>query len=118
MWLVMLLFFASHQALPTVTGPPSLIVQVVDPNWIPVPGAEVMVKPLSVKAESNVRHTDKDGNAAFWVQGDADYAIEAKLQGFKIKRLRHVHLTRPSAPFPTAYMQFQLKLSGPSVTVY
>jgi hypothetical protein len=117
MWFVVLLFFASHQALPTVTEPPSLIVQVVDPNWLPVPGAEVMVKPLSGKAESKVGHTNKDGNAEFWVQGDADYAIEAKRQGFKTKLLKHVHLTKPSTTFPTAYMQFQLTPSGPSITV-
>ena len=117
MWFVMLLFFVSHQALPTVTEPPSLIVQVVDPNWLPIPGAEVTVKPLSGKAESKVGHTNNDGSAEFWVQGDADYAIEAKRGGFKTKQLKHLHLTKSSAPFPTAYIQFQLKLSGPSITV-
>ena len=117
MWFVMLLFFASHQALPTVTEPPSIMVQVVDPNWLPIPGAEVTVKPLSIEAESKVGHTNKDGNVEFWVHGDADYAIEVKRQGFKTKQLKHVHLTKPSATFPTAYVQFQLKLTGPSTTV-
>lgn len=117
MWLVMLLFFASHQALPTRTEPPSLVVQVVDPNWLPVPGAEVMVKHLSSKAESEVGHTNKDGNAEFRVQRETDYAIEAKCQGFEAKQLKQIHLTKPSAAFPTAYVQFQLKPSGPSITV-
>lgn len=93
------------------------MVQVVDPNWLPIPGAEVTVKPLSGSGESKVGHTNKDGNVEFWVRGDADYAIDAKGQGFKRKQLKRVHLTKPSAAFPTVYIQFQLKVTGPSITV-
>ena len=113
MWLVMLLLLASHQALPTTMNPPSLIVQVVDPAWDPVPGADVTVKMLNGKAESRVAHTDKDGYAKFWVKGDKDYAIEAKLPGFKTNRLKRVHLFKH-----TAHIQLQLKLAGPMTTVY
>jgi len=117
MWFVMLLFFASNQTLPTVTESPPLIVQVVDPNWLPIPGAEVTVKPSTGKTGSQIGHTKKDGSAEFWIQGDADYAIEVKQRGFKTNQLKHVHLTKPSGPFPTAYIQFQMKLSGTSITV-
>jgi hypothetical protein len=118
MWLIALLLLVSPQAVPTTTKPPSLIVQLVDPTWDPLPGADVTVKPLSGKVESSVAHTDKDGYAKFWVAGDNDYAIEAKLTGFKTKRLKHVHLFKPTATSPTAYIQLQLKLSGPTTTVY
>jgi hypothetical protein len=117
MWIGILLFLLWQQASPTVAEPPSLVVQVVDPNWLPLPGAQVMIKPLSDKAESKVARTNNDGNAKFWIQGDADYSIEAKLQQFKIKRLKHVHFTRPTATFPTAYIQVRLEPSGPSITV-
>jgi hypothetical protein len=118
MWLVMLLLFASPQSLPTTTKSPSLIVQLVDPNWDPLPGAEVTVKPLSARKESLVVHTDNDGYAKFSIEDDKDYAIEAKLPGFKTKRLEHMHLFKRAATTPTAYVQFQLQLSGPMTTVY
>jgi carboxypeptidase family protein len=118
MWFVILLLFTSHRSLPRVVEPPSLIVQVVDPNRVPIPEAEIVVNSLSSNAESKTAHTNKDGNAEFWVKADADYVIEAKRQGFKTKRLKHMYLTKPSVTFPTAYVQFQLKLSGPSITVY
>jgi hypothetical protein len=95
-----------------------LIVQVVDPNWDPLSGAEVMVKPLSAKKESVLIRTEKDGYAQFWVEADNDYAIEAKLPGFKVKRLGHMRLFKRTATTPTAYVQLQLQLSGPMTTVY
>ena len=118
MWLVILLFLAPHQTLPTATKLPSLIVQLVDPTWDPLPGAEVTVRLLSRKVEPRVAHTDKDGYAKFWVDGDKDYAIEARLPGFKSKRLKRGHLFKPTTTSPTAYVQLQLKLSGPTTTVY
>ena len=118
MWLIMLLLFASHQSLPTATKSPSLIVQLVDPNWYPVPGAKVTVKPLSTIEESVVVHTDNAGYANFWVEADKDYAKEAKLAGFKTKRLEHMHLFKRTEATPTAYVQVQLQLSGPMTTVY
>ena len=117
MWLIALLLLMSPQAVPTSTEPPSLIVQLVDPTWDPLPGADVTVNPFS-RSELSVTHTDKDGYAKFWIAGDNDYEIEAKLTGFKTKRLKHVHLFKSTTASPTAYIQFKLKLSGPTTTVY
>jgi hypothetical protein len=117
--LIALLLLALPQAVvPKTTSSPSLVVQLVDPTWDPLPGIEVRVKPLSGKAKSSVGHTDRDGYAKFCIEGDQDYEIEAKSPGFKTKRLKRMHLFRPTATSPTAYIQLQLKLAGPFITVY
>jgi len=97
-----------------------LIVQVVDPNWIPIPGAKVTAKSLGEKDQlkSNESDTDKDGYVRFSVPGDADYAIEAELYGFKRARISPVHLFKASGPSSPAYVQLKLQLSGPGTTVY
>jgi hypothetical protein len=123
MWVFLFLLFIQANSNPCPPSPaqtqsPSLIVQVVDPVWLPVPGAEVTLKPLSTGAKSNRTETDKDGYARFSVPGDADYSIEAKLYGFKRERLKRVHLLKTSGSSAPAYVQLQLRLSGPGTTVY
>jgi hypothetical protein len=122
MWMLLFLFLQANpnpcQGLPTPIQSPSLIVQVVDPTWLAVPGAEVTVKPLRGDAQlkSNRTETDKDGYAKFVVQGDADYSIEVKSYGFKRERMENMHLFKPSVS--PAYVQLRLRLSDPGVTVY
>lgn len=53
------------------------MVQVVDPVWIPLPEADVSVKPSSAKGDSKSAHTDANGYAKFWVVTGVDYTIEA-----------------------------------------
>jgi len=125
MWLFLFLFFTQAnpnpcQAAPAQTQSASLIVQVVDPNWIPIPGAKVTAKSLGEKDQlkSNESDTDKDGYVRFSVPGDADYAIEAELYGFKRARISPVHLFKASGPSSPAYVQLKLQLSGPGTTVY
>ena len=65
-----------------------------------------------------VAHTDKDGYAKFWVDGNKDYSIGAKLPGFKTKRLKRVHLFNPTTASPSVYIQAQLKPTGSTTTVY
>ncbi len=119
--LLLLLFFGASPILahgsPVPTGPPSLIVQVVDPGWIPIRGAEVTVKPLSGNAQSSVKRTDKEGYVKFFVPSESDYSIAVKVPGFKNERLKRLHLFKPSGEFPTAYVQLQMHLSA-GVTIY
>ena len=117
MWLIALLLLMSPQTALSVAEPPSLIVQIVDPTWLPVPSADVRVIRTGKKAESKFAQTEYDGNAKFWIQGDADYTIEANYPGFKTKRLKHVYLAKNSSAFPTAYIQIRLQLDRP-ITVY
>jgi hypothetical protein len=125
MWMLLFLLFLQTspklcQASPPETGTPSLVIQVVDPAWSPVPGAEVTLKPLveNAHSKSNRVLADEDGYARFSIPGDADYAIEVKYDGDKNGRLRRVHLFKTSSAFPTAYVQVQLRVSGPKITFY
>jgi hypothetical protein len=104
--------------VPKPTTAPSLVVQVVDPTSDPIPEAEVSVRPIPGKAKSTIARTDKDGYAKFSLPGEQDYTIEAKYPGFKAKRLKGMHLFKPTTASPTAYIQLQLKLAGPFTTVY
>lgn len=94
-------------------GPPTLIVQVVDPVWIPLPEADVTVKPSSGKGDSKSAHTDANGYAKFWVETGVDYTIEAKTVNFNKKTLRHVFIAKPKPASPTAHVQIKLQPSGP-----
>ena len=122
MWMLLFLFFVQAnpnpcQGSPALTQSPSLIVQVVDPMWLPVPGAEVKVKPLhgDAQSKSSRRETDQDGYAKFVVPGDADYSIEVKSYAFKRERMEDMHLLKTAVS--PAYVQLRLRLSDP-VTVY
>lgn len=126
MWILLFFLLAIQanpnpcQASPAQTQSPSLIVQVVDPGWLPIPGAKVTVKLLNGKGQSksSTAYTDKDGYANFDVRGDADYAIEAEHYGFKRERLSDMHLGETIiGPLTPAYVQLKLRLSGPFVTV-
>src|ERR1700683_446814 len=125
MWMFLFLFFFQAgpnpcQDSPAQTQSPSLIVQVVDPGWLPIGGADVTLKPLhgDTQTKSDREETDKDGHAKFVATGDTDYDIEVKMYGFKRERLDHVHLFKPSGSPSTAYVQLKMSLSGPGTTVY
>lgn len=108
------------QASSVQTQSPSLVVQVVDPNWLPTPGVKVTVKPLDGDGQLklNPAYADKNGYASFQVRGNADYAIEADQYGFKPGRVSNVHLFKTSGSPTPAYVQLKLRLSGPAVRVY
>jgi hypothetical protein len=125
MWMLLFLSFFQTgsnpcQDSPGQTQPPSLMVQVVDPGWLPIAGAEVTIKPFRENAQttSDRKKTGKDGYAKFFVPGDADYSIEVEMYGFNRGRLNHVHLFKPSDSSPAAYVQLKMSLSGPGTTVY
>jgi hypothetical protein len=94
-----------------------LVVQAVDPGWLPLPGVEVRIAPRGGKNVESVAHTSMDGYATFWLDSDVEYTIEVGSVGFKTKRMKSIRFPKVSEPSPTAYIQFQLELSGPFVTV-
>jgi hypothetical protein len=93
-------------------GPPTLIVEVVDPVWIPLPESEVTVKPAR-GGSSKSAHSDDNGNAKFWVETGVAYTIEVKREGFNKKTVKHVFLAMPKPASPTARVQIKLEPSGP-----
>ncbi len=129
MWLIALLLLLSPQvasdsnpcgraSTPKLAEPPFLVVKVVDPTWLPIPGAVVTVKPVNEKRKPKIAQTENNGDAEFWMQEDVNYTIEAKYEGFKAKRLKDIFVGNHSAPFPTSYIQIQLQPAGPALTVY
>lgn len=79
---VLLLFLGLGTALRPVPvadeGPPTLVVQVVDPVWIPLPDSEVTVKPAGGKGASKSAHADENGYARFWVETGVEYTMRPK----------------------------------------
>jgi len=112
--LTLLLFFLGLGHTPTSAqpvaedGPPTLIVQVVDPVYIPLPDSDVTVKPASGQGSSKSEHVDQNGYAKFWVAPGTQYVIEAKSSGFKKKSLK-VSIAQPKPATPTAHVQIMLK---------
>lgn len=101
------------QPIPTEEqGPPTLIVEVVDPVWIPLPFSEVTVKPAH-GGESKTAHADDNGYAKFWVEAGVEYTIEARTEGFNKKILKHVLIAKPKPSSPTAHVQIKLEPKGP-----
>ena len=93
-------------------GPPTLIVEVVDPVWIPLPFSEVTVK-AGHGGESKSVHTDENGSAKFWVKTGEEYTVEAKTEGFTKKTVKHVFIAKPKPSSPTAHVQIKLEPKGP-----
>jgi hypothetical protein len=93
-------------------GPPTLIVEIVDPVWIPLPDSEVTVKPTH-GGSSKSAHADENGNVKFWVETGVAYTVEVKSQGFNKKTVKHVFIRKPKPDSPTAHVQVKLEPSGP-----
>jgi hypothetical protein len=92
----------------TDEGPPTLIVQVVDPVYIPLPESEVTVKPVSGASSSKSEHVDQNGYAKFWLEPGKQYVIEAQSPNFK-KKSQKVPIGQPKPANPTAHVQIMLK---------
>jgi len=89
-------------------GPPTLIVQVVDPVNIPLPASDVTVKPAGGNGSSKSSHVDGNGYAKFWLEPGVKYVIEAKSPGFNSKSQK-VSIGQPKPAKPTVQVQIKLK---------
>lgn len=115
---LILLFFhsasSSHTDSTQQPPPPSaaseLIVQVVDPRWLPVDQATVTVKRPNGELHSAV--TNKSGHANFKISADDDYEIAAGKSGFQVTVLRaQLHAYRPQNFESAANQYVQLRLA-------
>lgn len=124
MWILLLLLLQASGPPPTPSPcsnqpsaqtsnrPPALIVQAVDPAWLPVGGARVTIRDENRKASVQTDTTESDGYAKFSL-APGEYSVEVKLTGFKTQRVQEVQIKSE-----TAYVQLQMKLAGSFVTVY
>lgn len=119
LWLVAGLLGGTPQA---AGGAPTLIVQLVDPGWTPVPSQTVQVTPTTscgakpVAAGKTVEaKTDGAGFASFQVPDKATYLIDvAKASGF-LPTPKCVRIFRRANALPTAYVQLQVR--SPKIVV-
>jgi hypothetical protein len=111
--IVLLLFLGSGTTSPPMPsaegGPPTLIVEVVDPVLILLPDSRVTVKPASGKGPSKSAHADDNGYARFWVETVVAYTIEAKTQGFNKTTLKHVLHRKTETVFANRARTFNYK---------
>ncbi len=134
MWIVTLLLFLQAVGVPsgpspcqaaapapTPSGAPTFVVQVVDPDWRPIPGADVRIRLEVNGKEEKTEEANNEGYAKFWFKSSQllhTYTIEAKYPGFKRAELKHIPSPNPGAPLATAYVQLRLPLNlKDSVTV-
>jgi Tfp pilus assembly protein FimV len=111
MWILVALLQATPMpCVPAATElpPPPLVVQVVDATWLPVAGAEVIVRTHQDRRVRQTAAAGRDGFAHVTVPRDAEYDIEARLRGFRTEHVRGVRLSTSSL-VPTAYVQVRLK---------
>ena len=92
-------------------GPPALIVQVVDPLWLPMPAIQVVVTPDGAEGQEQQRRTGQKGFTEFWLAKGAAYTIDVHARGFKKQRIEHVRASK-SEVSPTAYVQVRLEVRG------
>ena len=92
---------------PTPPSPPALVVQVVDPSWLPIPGADVRVTRHNDSRPGKVLSASSEGYARAWSL-EGEYDIEAQLPGFKRGRIKGVRLGT-STLSPTKYVQIRLQ---------
>jgi hypothetical protein len=114
LWCAIGLSTAASNILSTQQTEPTLIVQLVDSGWTPVPGIDVKVTSVgscqgkSASKERVSARTDRAGFARVKVPADANYLLSlAPDSGFLHPR-RCVHIFPRNADLPTAYVQIQV----------
>jgi hypothetical protein len=101
---------------PPATSKPTLVVQLVDPGWTPVPRVKLQVtpakscKPKAVSSGEPVfAVTDQDGFARFDVPDDANYILQVSKESGFLPTPKCVHIFRRATALPTAYVQIQAR---------
>jgi hypothetical protein len=125
-WIAMLLLILQAGGVPNGQSPcpdqtskqnppgaPALIVQVVDPTWLPISDADVTVKAEDSQKTEMKQATQSDGFAKFWLPwGDRSptYTIRVKSQHFKEAVAEGIHPPEAGTTLPTVNVQLRLKV--------
>jgi hypothetical protein len=95
---------------------PTLVVQLVDPGWTPVPRVKIQVtpaktcKPKAVRSGPSVfAETDRDGFARFNVPDNASYILQVSKESGFLPTPKCVRMFRRASVLPTAYVQMQVR---------
>ena len=102
---------------PTKAGAPTtLVVQVVDELWLPLPGATVSARLQSDGTGCVKAVADVEGNARLAVPKQGTYTIESSMVGFKTKRLKGVGVDADVSK-SVPHVQMKLKVASSDVTI-
>jgi hypothetical protein len=95
---------------------PTLVVQLVDPGWTPVPRVKIQVTPATTCKPKAVRsgpaisaETDQEGFARFNVPDNASYILQVSKESGFLPTPKCVHIFRRASALPTAYVQMQVR---------
>ena len=125
MWLIILAQLAAQPCTPKpvpctpARQPciPNLVVEIVDPLRLPLPGATVKAKARSNKEVGKVTASGGDGLARFCVAGGAEYEIRVDLPGFKKMRVRSQVVPTPNESTVALRMRVEMVFDGRMETV-
>jgi len=115
------LLIAQVAATPLAQGQPAerpaVVVEVVDPFWIPLPGIEILVRREDRPEPVARARTSKSGTAEFLLSPGARYSIEARHPGFKNGRVKSFRTVSALSDQATARVQIRLALSGKAIEI-
>jgi hypothetical protein len=102
----------------------TLVVQLVEPGWLPVPNIAVRLVPVSScnagargTSAAVTKDTDRSGNATFAVPGRTQYRVEVMKQGGFAAKRTCIRLFEFVPSLSTAYVQLRLSPAGPPVVI-
>jgi hypothetical protein len=95
---------------------PTLVVQLVDPGWTPVPRVKVQVTPAKTCKPKAGRsgppvfaETDQEGFARFNVPDNSSYILQVSKESGFLPTPKCVRIFRRASALPTAYVQMQVR---------
>ena len=100
--------------VPDVRAKVTLVVQAVDPLWLPIPGAVVTARARSSGNLVQRGTSDALGFAALEIPHSGTYTVEITHPGFKKGSAKGVPVDAMGTSI--SHVQVRLKLSGPFVT--
>ena len=119
--LVLLLLLAgsatASDCAPTKAGAPAtLVVQVVDELWLPLPGAVVSARLQGEGKECVKAFADAEGVARLTAPKQGPYTIEATMVGFKAKRVKAIRVDADASK-SVPHVQIKLKIASTEVII-
>ena len=111
---------ARHTSAQT-PAPPFVIVQAVDPAWLPLPGAVVRLRERSGTRTAYKATTNADGFASFRFDPPDPqqvYDISVTMAGFKEAEIKNIRFGSCSGECSVSrYVQLRLAVAGPEFTI-
>ena len=117
--LVLLFFLAgsatASECVSTKAGAAAtLVVQVVDETWSPLPGALVSARLQGVGTDCVKAFTDNEGIARLTAPKQGPYTVEATMVGFKNKRVKAIRVDADASK-SVPHVQIKLKIASTDV---